>query len=303
MITDLEKSIYRTIAYFAYFGYPLTSFEVWKWMLRPGQRYRLDDVVRALGSSEWLQNQIESQSGFFGLSGNYGNVGDQVRMRHARFLNAVDKYKKLRRLLNFLTRIPQVRAIALCNTLAFHYTKPESDIDLFIITDKDRVWTARLLAVTPLRLMRQRPGEAGRDAVDVSFFADPTAFGFEALKIDNSDPYLSMWIRALVPVFERQPGVFEDFMLQNPWAARDLPNAKLRQRSFQARFRSKWRLPYLPISERMAESLQSKLMPDDLSGRANEDTCVVVRNNLLKFHKNDRRAEIASALRDRMRIC
>ncbi|MDP2631219.1 MAG: hypothetical protein Q8P30_00435 [Candidatus Uhrbacteria bacterium] len=303
MTSSIEKDIYRTIAYFAYFGYPLTQFEIWKWMLQPARKYSLVEVLETLESSIWLNNEIEAEDGFFGMHGRFGGIEDQICMKHSRFLNAIEKHRKLKKVLKYVARIPTVRGVAMCNSLVFHHTKQSSDIDLFVITEEGRVWTTRLLAVTPMKLLRQRPGEAGRDAVDMSFFADPSALCFEALKIDNNDPYMSMWIRSLVPLYECESGVFSDFEWKNKWASDSLPNTTMRKQAFADRLRLHLRFPHWMVTEKTAQKFQQRQMPNELSEMANKNTCVVIRDNLLKFHKNDRRVEIAEALNEKIKIC
>ncbi|PIZ55780.1 hypothetical protein COY25_00280 [Candidatus Uhrbacteria bacterium CG_4_10_14_0_2_um_filter_41_7] len=297
MPNELEKDIYRTITYFAYFGYPVTGFEIYKWQLQPQKTRSYFDITSTLATSSWLRSQIERKNGFYALK----DIKTEVRLRHDRFLNAVQKYKKLKKVLNYVARVPSVKGVALCNSLPLHFTKSTSDIDLFVITKDHKVWTTRMLTVLPMILLRQRPGETKRDPVDLSFLASESALDFSQLKLGEADPYMSVWLRTLVPVYEQETGIFEKFLLQNSWAKLDLPNSILANRALRERVKVKNKLP-LFIGERLAKKIQLKKFPVEITDHQNIDSTIVVSDKLLKFHKNDRRAEVAEFLNSKMNI-
>ncbi|MCH8049137.1 hypothetical protein IH979_00255 [Patescibacteria group bacterium] len=299
--SDLAKTIYRTVAYFFYFEYPLTGFEIWKWQMKPVRIYSLDEILQALASSSWLAEHLERQRGFFTMAGS--NIENQIHERRRRFLNAVTKQQKLRRVLWYLSRLPHIQGIALCNSIVFHHTRPESDIDLFVLTKPGRLWLTRLFSVSPFILLQQRPGETKTDPVDLSFFVATDELGLEALKIDREDPYLSLWTRSIIPVYEREAGVFETFFSSNLWAAQDLPATRPSRRAFSQRHEIRLRFPSVPLSEKLAARIQQRKFPNEIKQLANQDSRVVVTDRMLKFHKNDRRLEIARALRQKMTLC
>lgn len=297
MPNELEKDIFRTIAYFAYFGYPVTGFEIYKWQLKPTKVHSYFEITKTLATSSWLRLQIEMLNGFYSIK----DINTAVGVRHNRYLNAVKKYKKLKKVLNYVARVPSVKGVALCNSLPLHFTKSTSDIDLFVISSHRKVWTTRLLTVLPMIIFRQRPGETQQDPVDLSFFASEQALDFSKLKFADSDPYMSVWLRTLVPVYEQEVGIFNNFLAQNSWAKEDLPNSKLTKRAFRQRAQITKKLPIF-ISEKLAKKLQLKKFPADIILHQNIDSTIVVSDELLKFHKNDRRAEVAKFLNDKMNI-
>jgi len=303
MPAQIEKDIYRTIAYFAYFGYPLTSFEVWKWLLDPSAPHALNKVMHTLRKSTFLDNQIQEQDGFYGLfSDSHGAIGEQVATRHERFLNANEKYKKLRLLLPYLVLIPFIEGIAICNSLVHHHTRAGSDIDLFIIAKPGRIWTTRFLSVLPLLLLRQRPGERSKNPIDISFFITSDHLQMDQFRLEDGDPYMSHWVRSLVPLYERKD-VFTRLERANHSSREQFPNAETVKRAPAFRARRGLRFPNLGSPEWLFRFLQQSKFPRDIREVANKDNRVVVNDHVLKFHKNDRREEIREALHTRMKLC
>ena len=295
MPTTLELSIYRTLAYFAYFKYPLTSFEIWKWLLMPGQTYSLFEVIEALEDSVWLRTRLERHQGFYALE----DVATQYQDRHIRFLDAVRKYHKVERAVQVLGRLPWVDGIAVCNSLSWHHTTTSSDIDLFIITKPGRVWSARLLSTLPVILLRQRPGERQVDPLCLSFFCADSALNLEVLKIGADDPYLAYWSRSLVPLVDHS-GWVQKFKLANVWLDTVLPNASAVCRPDRFKPSISLRLPWLPLSEQLPKQLQLEKFPLAIREVMNKDTRVVVNDQMLKFHEQDARDLIRYTLEGRM---
>ncbi|MFH1712041.1 MAG: hypothetical protein ABH846_02275 [Patescibacteria group bacterium] len=301
MPSDLEKTIFRTIAYFSYFSYPLTTFEIFKWQMNPERHYILLEITNAIQESAWLKSKLNHFRGFYSLVG--AQIKDQVRTRHQRFINATTKYKKLDSILSYLIRLPNIEGVALCNTSVFHHTREHSDIDLFVITRPGRIWASRLVSVAPMKLLHQRPGEVQRNPVDISFFISSEQLNIEDLKIDSLDPYLAVWSRSLIPLFEHETGLFERFFQQNQWAAAYTPNTSSARRAFAKRFSAKTKFPRLPIPESWCERLQRRQFPQEIRRLENIDTRVVVSDQMLKFHINDRRAQIVRSLNEKMKVC
>lgn len=296
MKSDLELSIYRTTAYFAHFHYPLTSFEIWKWLLEPSKSYTFAQVFAALDGSDWLKEKLAFSEGFYGL----GDVKMQVSSRQERLLNAFQKYAKLKWVLAIVGRMPYIDGIAVCNSLAFHHTLPKSDIDLFIVARPGRIWSARFFATAPLMLLRQRPGERAEDPVCLSFFVTPQTFDFGKLKIGEKDPYLAYWCRTLIPLLDRS-GWTRQFLAENSWGEGILPHAQPVKRARLFRARPRMKLPGTPLSETLAAKIQEEKFPPLIREMKNKDTRVIISAGMLKFHDRDRRAEIRDALDERMR--
>ncbi len=291
MATDLEQSIFRTAAFFSLFDYPLTEFEVWKWLTEPAIAYALPDVRMALATSTYLCERLVSTEGFICLRGKE----ETITTRHDRFVDAARKYHRLKNVSRYLARLPTIRAVAACNTLAWNNTKPESDIDLFVIVKRGRLWITRFLAVVPFKMLGLRPGQSRRDPICFSFFASEDRLAMKELKIGKRDLYFAQWIYSLVPVVDR--GEFGEVVSQNGWVRASFPNS---YPVATARTRKTWvekeRVDLTGLFEPLARAFQLRRLPSEITSMMNRDSRVVVDDGMLKFHESDRREEFMQRL-------
>jgi len=254
------------------------------------------EVRSCLKTSDWLREKLSSSGPFFGL----GEVELEVKERSRRYVDAVRKYRKAQIFARLLRFLPGVETVAICNSLAFHFTTTHSDIDLFVITSPRQTWTARFFSTLPAIVFRQRPGECKINPLCLSFFISTEALDLSNLKLDADDPYFSVWFATLAPLVVRDE-VLANLWGANGWLRQRLPNAEpvYRASAFRLRARRKaWRLPWL---EAWTERMQRERFPRHIRELMNVDTRVVVTNSVLKFHDNDRRAVIRNAWQDRMK--
>lgn len=291
--SNLDRAIGQTVAWFALQGYPMTVFEVWKWLLRPDRSYTLEQVDAALQDSAWLRERLVRGQGFVALK-NGPPIGTLLADRQARFLDAARKFGKLKRAARWFSLLPSVRAVAACNTLAWYHTDAESDVDLFILVRPGALWATRLLLVAPFALLGKRParGAAAKDPFCFSFFLSTDRRDIAELAMPDGDPYLALWTHALVPMLDRGEALAY-FHAGNAWTRSYLPHA------FDASTHAELApgrlapamVPFVSSMERLARRVQERRLPPRLQALANRDSCVVIRDDILKFHENDRRDE------------
>jgi hypothetical protein len=294
--TDLEQSIIRTVVWFSPFSYPLTVFEIWKWLLQPERPYGLAQVYAILDHSQWLREKLESHNGFYALKGS--GVERLIEERQNKFLDAERKFTRLRRAATYFSLLPGIRAVAAANTLAWWSTTKDSDIDLYIVTRPGHIWSSRFWLVVPFALLGRRPHRAATTSVPdpfcFSFFSTSSSLHLEELCLPR-DYYMAFWVRSLVPILDRD-GSLMAMQTENRWTARMLPNAQPRR---PHRGHVPWVLPSLPIQWRVTEPVfrlfQQDRLPVALQELANLDTRVIVTDEHLKFHDNDRRAQYRDA--------
>ncbi len=295
-MTRLEQSILETIAYFDIFSYPLTVFEVWKWLYHspelPDSYLRqaaIGDIRQALATSKTLQAELSEHHGFYYLRGRE----EIVAVRQRRYLLAERKYERAKKMVRWLRCIPHIRMVGICNTLAYNNSRQGADIDLFIITAPGKTWPVRFWVTSFLKLldMRPRPGRT-RDMLCPSFFIDTDHLNLESVAI-SQDIYLMYWISQVMPLYDE--GVYQQFVAANAWISRSIPH---------------WQ-PIIPTSRRVIDragaakkilrvcsdlvavqryqQYQLRIIPHRLRKMANQDTSVVMRPGILKFHDTDRR--------------
>lgn len=289
MSTFQEQSIFRILAYMAYTKFPLTALEIWKWC--DCESLSLHDVMTTLTESSWLREHgVQEFEGFFA-------IGDAEVWRRERVTRTTDALRKSRRaatFVRFAAWLPWVRMVAVCNSLAQSFTNMESDIDLFIVTKPDRLWSTRFVLTGVLALLRLRPGEAKRDPICLSFFIDSEHVDLAPVKIGADDPYLLMWTATLAPILDRD-NVMTKLRATNRWIRPALPKSHRVCRASAYAVGGRFALPDIGFVESFAERLQRARFPRMLRERMNRDTRIVVTNGMLKFHENDRREAIRDA--------
>ncbi|MDD5039697.1 MAG: hypothetical protein PHY34_00945 [Patescibacteria group bacterium] len=300
----LEQAILKTLCYFDIFDYPLTSFELWKWLYTGAENrdlaaVTLVDIVALLETSAPLRGAVSAKYGFYFLTGRDGIV--HQRMDRYRF--AEQKFSRTVRMLKLLRFVPFVRMVGVCNTLAFNNSRPDADIDLFIITRHGRIWQSRFWVVGLLRLLnvRPRPGRT-RDTFCASFFLSDDALSIEQLQL-RDDIYLPYWTAQVVPVYD--DGAYDRFVAANNWVWKTIPHwitvAPTPRRTVQP---VRWLQQFTQalcalVPESIFKKYQLRIMPARLRDVANKDSRVIVTDRMLKFHDNDRRSVYLAEWRKR----
>ena len=299
MPTPLEQSILKTLCWFSVTDYPVTGFEIWKWLLEPDRVYDLSEVYRVLELSEWINERVVHRDGHYALRQNTSTL---LSIRQERHLDAIQKYKKLRRAVRFFSLFESVRAVAAVNTIAWWNTHAASDIDLFLITKPGSIWSTRFWIVTPFILFGIRPHTESMEVQDpfcFSFFASRSALAMESLCLKEGDHYFAFWAKSIVPLFDRD-GSIEAFHKANAWAHVKLPNVSPRYSPSV----SVAPIRHFGFLESFYRNIQQKKFPHSIRSIANKDSRVVITNEMLKFHDVDRRAEYQKKFEETVaRVC
>jgi len=187
--------------------------------------------------------------------------------------------------------VPFLRFAAVCNNLAFGVVTEKSDIDIFIVAKKKRLFITWAFVNFLTRLCGVRtygPDTAGRFCL--SFLVDEGAVGFSRMAVKN-DVYLANWIYYLNPVVDR--GVGFKIEEKNKWI---LPIVK--QDKFILRkdhLKRSFFLSYL--IGRLFEVLMfgpvgnlfEKLFRSLALRRLGKRKGAVLLKDVVKLHENDRR--------------
>lgn len=292
-----KKSIFSTLVYFDIFDYPLTAWEVWKYLY--GIRAEYIDVVNWLDDLA-SEESIETRNGFYFLP----KRNTIVDVRLERYLVAKEKYKKVKRILKILSCMPFIRCICIINTLSYDNAKKESDIDVMLMVEPKKLWLARLFCVSFLKIFNLRPNEEKRaDTICLNFIAGLDGLDFSEIALKPEDMHLAHIVSRAVPIFDEK-NYYDDFFLKNKWILGIFPNAYQMELSSRriirmhavGGFLKKCIESFLSafpknILELLAQRIQMEIMPKNLKSAANKNTNVIFSNTILKFHVKDRREE------------
>ncbi|MCD4761146.1 hypothetical protein K8R42_04570 [bacterium] len=296
-MTNTEKSIIQTLAFFDVFDYPLTLTEIWKWLYRPGEKISLSKVKEVITDSKFLKGKLSFSEGFYSLK---GKEHIYLKRKHNNNL-AERKFRRAIHLVKVYRFIPFVRMIAVCNTLAYSNANENSDIDFFIITKKGTIWLARFFTILLVNIFGLRPkGEKKRDTFCLSFFVDENHLDIQRSMLNKNDIYYPYWVSQMMPIYNPD-GLYEKFLKMNKWHRDYLPNSYANNFSKEvketpaSRFCSRiFRVIVSPPFFNRAlygfyRRLQVRIIDRNLRSLINVDTRVIVNEEMLKFYPNDNR--------------
>jgi predicted nucleotidyltransferase len=242
MLSDLAKNILTTIVYYDVLDYPLTAFEIGKYLMRTQaekpdaeENFDLAKIMSMLGGNE-LKNLIGEYRGFYFLQ----NRQDLVAQRIERTKISEEKLKIIFRISRWLRCVPFLRMIAVTGRLAMKNAEKGSDIDVLIAIKKGRIFTGRLLFTLAVHFLgRRRHGKKIADRICLNYFiAD------DSLEIKLKDMFSASEYFFALPIFGWE--TFRNFQKANGWIAgykpnyfpAEIPGARMAEDSAFSRF---WR--------------------------------------------------------------
>jgi len=210
----LTKYILTTIVYYDVMDYPMTAFEIWKYLTRVSgedeniEKFSLADVVKGL-EDEKLRRFIEEYRGFYFLQGRK----NLVFQRSERNKISVRKIKIVKRVVFWLRFVPFVRGVAIAGRLAMKNAEEKSDLDLLIVLKKHRIFTGRLLVTLLVQLLgKRRHDQKVRDRICLNHFVT-TKYSILSKDLFSAHEY-----SFLMPIFGLKK--FRKFQVKNDWIAK-----------------------------------------------------------------------------------
>ena len=298
---DIQDAILKTLAYFDVAGYPLTQLELWRWLYLPGfTGCSLAQLVAAL-RGPGLSEKIDHSSGYYFLKGRQ----EIVERRFQRYILAKRKYAIALRSARWLPALPFIEMVAVCNTLAYSNTAAQSDIDIFIVVRRGRLWLTRLVVTLLMTMLGvRRHGRHVANRLCLSFYVADNHLDLRDIALPDQDPYLLYWLATLAPVYNRDD-MYRKLLAANPQFLETLPNFFPTQLSDRRRVRSeRWLAALTVFNERLLSSRLGtwferyarrfqleKMNRNTQSVSRQNNSNVVINDTMLKFHEQDRRLE------------
>ncbi len=216
-MTGLARDMVATVAYADVMDFPLTGFEVWKYLMATDdpeskESVSLGAVLTALGTEE-IQKRLVSERGWYALRGRE----ELFEKRSARERRSEIKMKRIQGVARILRFVPFVRMVALTGSVAMKNAKRDSDWDLLISLRPGHIWMGRFLVTAVLQLAgKRRWGKHTRDRACLNFWVTS-----ESLEITLKDWFSSHEYSAMIPLFGARE--YRRFREANQWIARFRP--------------------------------------------------------------------------------
>lgn len=206
----VKQDILAALSYFDIFDYPLTQTEIFQYLRSTYPLRSVQEGLQELTMENWIFKFDE----FYSLQDNYGLIGRrrQGNIRARALLETAEKVAR------FLSAFPFVKGVAVSGSLSKNFADEQSDIDLFIITAKNRLWIARTLmhCCKKISFLFKK-----QDWFCMNYYVDE-----EALRIKEKNVYTAVEVATLLPLRGIAP--FQEFYARNKWTRYYLPNHTMR---------------------------------------------------------------------------
>lgn len=290
---QIREAILKVLVFFSLFDYPLTSFEIWRYL---GIRISLYKMQKVLGK---MLNEINSNefdlkmnNGFYYLSTDNKNI---VAIRRRRYNYTNRKIKIALKMAGIFRWVPWVKFIALGNIMGDHNLKNMSDIDFFIITKTGRIWISRFFCAGIIKLLGKRPRVNNtKDKICLSFYISEDHVNLSSLRLED-DYYFDYWLANLLSLYD-QNNYHKELLANNKNIIPVFPNwqyykflPEMQKKSIKNMLYKDTVELFLGGLEKNLKHYQLKIMPPELKAAMNQDTRVRVSDRVLKLHVKDRR--------------
>jgi predicted nucleotidyltransferase len=200
----LTGAVKKTLAYSAYFGFPLFPHEVHRWLISS----------RRTPPNKVLAQKIPALS------------THEINYRHQLEISAREKMSQAKKVASFLGRIPTIQLVAVTGSVAVGNVRDNDDIDILIVTSAHALWLTRLLVIFLLSVFfhRRLPRQSHRQAAGSICPNLWLETGSLKVPTNRRNLYTAHEVLYVTPVFDRS-SIHENFLRENHWVSRFLANA------------------------------------------------------------------------------
>jgi hypothetical protein len=291
----VEKAILKTLIYADLFDYPLGVWEIHKWLIGKGAILR--QVEKALEKLR-VKGKAERVKGYYFLQGRSGIV----RKRKLREKQSGKFLRKAIVCAWLLKIIPWIRLVGISGGLAMKNSSKVDDIDLFIITAKDRLWLSRLFILGTLSLIGQRRMATHTKKEAAGKICPNILIDEDRLIQERKDLYTAHEVLQMKILWERD-GTYSRYLEDNDWVFKFLPNWVAPDTSLRApkgrgnliESKDSHVASLLGMTvERVAKWLQLKIMKKSQGMERIED-------GALYFHPHDMRPQVLDIYKQKVK--
>ncbi|MBN2087736.1 hypothetical protein JW758_05295 [Candidatus Peregrinibacteria bacterium] len=292
---NLKDSIIKTIKYFDLFDFPLTAEEILEYL------YEYDKPVHIKEIKGTLKEMVEAET-IEEIKEHYILKGRRniLETRKTRKFIAEKYWNRVKLYGIYMRDVPFVKMVGICNNLAYDNSSEQSDIDLFIVIKPGRMWIARFILTLVLHfygVRRYKDKIAGRFCL--SFFVTTNELNMGKLQIKPEDPYLAYWTKLLCPIYGEE--TYEEFKTENEVWLKEQYGLNFSERTKKHMYvnnKSKGKKFFEFLLKGKMGDYFEKLLKNTFKKRTlrkmkhlGPEASVIVSDDMLKFHNNDRRKE------------
>ena len=201
----------QPLDYFAFFKYSPTFYEYWQFYPKIIGQKKLKQILKTK-NIQIIKNRVVSKKNKSFLSSTL-----------ERALISQRKIAKYEKLIEFLGKLPWIKFIGFSGTVSMLNAKDKDDIDLFIITKANQMWTARfwLIFLTTILGVRRKPKmKKYENKLCLNLFFSEADLKVPKHKQTN---YIAHELIQLKPVVNKGQ-TYERLLYANSWVKNMFPN-------------------------------------------------------------------------------
>lgn len=214
----MKNSIIDAISYFNYFKYPPTTKEIFLYMSKKTSYEVLENWLKRLE-----KNRIIIKNDDRYTLGGYGKNFTKWTDREALSLL---RLKKIEWFIKIIAIFPQIMLIGISGGLSMLNSGIDDDIDVFIISAKNRIWTARIIVLSLSSLFGLRRVFGSKKVKEM--FCFNLFFDISHMRVADrkKNRYVAHEILQMKPLFVRND-TYRAFLESNKWVEDFFPNLKI----------------------------------------------------------------------------
>lgn len=293
-IKHIKKAIIKTLSFYDLFDFPMTNTEIYHNLW--GISCTLADCQAAI--DDMLEKgELGYGHGFYHLPGRE----ELVKIRQERYVNSFKKWHLVKKYRWVWPMIPFLKMVGIVNTLAYSNAKKDGDIDLLVVTKKNRIFTTRLFITAWLLILNMWRYHqlAVANKFCLSFFLSENNLNLKKLLMDDNDVYLVYWTKWTRPIYCSDMHVANRYWRENKWIKDYIPNAGfynlVANEDSQNWWGSFWEWVFGGWLGNRLENILKKLMLSKIKKNDPKDDKdgIMANSRILKFHPTGKRMEYA----------
>lgn len=282
----MNNKIIKVIKYFSFFAYYPTFQEIYTFLEAETSKNSLKNKLDQMLKSNKISTKYTPPQ--YSIS----KIKDQKSKRK----NSEKKLGNWRFILyrKLIYLFPQIMLVGISGSVSMMNADREDDIDLFIITAGNRLFTGRLIALVLaqiLGLRRQRGSISDRhtDKVCLNLFFDENDLKVPRFK---QTEFVGHEMLQMKPIIDKS-GIYERFLAANRWVFELFPNAKQIFNSRPSVINEKFKI----TNKKLGNWIESKLKSMQMKSINTHKTTEIITNTQLWFHPDDFEKKMEAQLR------
>ncbi len=271
-----EHAIKKTLAYRSIFKYPVSKYQLKTFLVT-------DREFKNKIFDECLEHLLHR-----------GFIKEKNKKYYLPGINPVEWHEKKaltkkilgknEEILRLLAKIPWLNLLAVTGSVAAYNTQNDSDIDVMIVSTKNRVWITRFFVTVLLKIMKRYPrtdGEKGK--ICTNLFIDGKELSWSS---DKRNIYVAHDIVLMQPVIDKN-NTYLRFLNANKWVSgyfAQFPINKLTVAGTKNFLSS----PIMGLVEKIFMKIQMNHM-------RKKQTTEITTAHLIHFNKNDNSQKILTS--------